>query len=242
MGGDIFSSRSGFLKSGQIVTGQTSLIYKGKDGTGRVITPDSYITRSEIGDIGAMNDELVLYGKNMISTALTDRDITTSSTATFEQMADNIRRVGTIKLSDYGGYLASTEVHAPMFYAGYLGVPTSALAGTTSTMMRWTQGRGLTSRWDSFEREDPSCNMFSNIELLGYTKICNKNVKDNYGNQLLVVIYEPDYYNGVYNIYKMTLPGGTTEHRTNLPFTPKNVPYTIIEGQSNGYDHVIWFE
>ena len=40
-----------------------------------------------------MNDELVLYGKNMISTALTDRDVATSSTATFEQMADNIRRV-----------------------------------------------------------------------------------------------------------------------------------------------------
>lgn len=225
-----------------MITGQTGLIYKGNDGTGRVITPDSYITRSEIGDIGAMNDELVLYGKNMISTALTDRDITTSSTATFEQMADNIRRVGTVKLSDYGGYLASTEVHAPMFYAGYIAVPNSALAATTSTMIRWTQGKGLTSRWDSFSSTDPTCNMFSNIELLGYTKICNKNVKDNYGNSLLVVIYEPDYYNGVYNIYKMTLSGGTTEHKTDLPFTPKNVPYTIIEGQSNGYDHVIWFE
>lgn len=88
-----------------------------------------------------MNDELVLYGKNMISTALTDRDITTSSTDTFEQMANNIRRVGTVKLSDYGGYLASTEVHAPMFFAGYIAVPNSALAETTSTMMRWTQER-----------------------------------------------------------------------------------------------------
>ena len=237
MGGDIFSSRSGFLKSGQIVTGQTSLIYKGKDGTGRVITPDSYITRSEIGDIGAMNDELVLYGKNMISSALTDRDVATSSTATFEQMAENIRRVGTSKLSDYGGYLASTEVHAPMFSSGYV-----STSGVISSMMRWVQGRGLVSRWDGFTTDNPSTNTFPNIELLGYTKIITKNVKDNYSNSLYVAFYEPDYYNNRYNIYTLDIRGGTTEHITDLPFTPKNVPYIIIEGASNGYAHVIRFE
>lgn len=239
MGGDIFSSRSGFLKSGQIVTGQTSLIYKGKDGAGRVITPDSYITRSEIGDIGAMNDELVLYGKNMISTALTDRDITTSPTATFEQMADNIRRVGTIKLSDYGGYLASTEVHAPMFSAVHYRNITSS---TSRARILWEQGKGLTSRWDGFGSSTYIPNIFYNVELLGYTKICNKNVKDNVSNALYVVIYEPDYYNNIYNVYPLELRGGITEHRTDLPFTPKNVPYIIMEGISNGYDHVIWFE
>ena len=42
MGGDIFSSRSGFLKSGQLVTGSTGLIYKGSDGTSRSINPDKY--------------------------------------------------------------------------------------------------------------------------------------------------------------------------------------------------------
>ena len=31
-----------FLKSGQLITGQTGLIYKGKDGTGRIIKPDEY--------------------------------------------------------------------------------------------------------------------------------------------------------------------------------------------------------
>lgn len=237
MGGDIFSSRSGFLKSGQLVTGQTSLIYKGKDGTGRVITPDSYITRSEIGDIGAMNDELVLYGKNMISTALTDRDVATSSTATFEQMAENIRRVGTSKLSDYGGYLASTEVHAPMFSSGYV-----STSGPISSMVHWTQGKGLTSRWDGFTVDNPLTNTFPDIELLGYTKIITKYVKDDYGNRLYVAFFEPDYYNNRYNVYRMEIPGGTTERITNLPFTPKNVPYIIIEGASNGYNHVIRFE
>lgn len=42
MGGDIFSSRSGFLKSGQLITGSTSLLYKGSDGTSRIINPDKY--------------------------------------------------------------------------------------------------------------------------------------------------------------------------------------------------------
>ena len=95
MGGEFSSvfSRPGFLKSGQLITGQTGLIYKGKDGTGRVITPDSYITRSEIGDIGAMNDELVLYGKNMIADAITYKGVSTVNTDTFEQMASNIRNI-----------------------------------------------------------------------------------------------------------------------------------------------------
>lgn len=75
------------------MTGQTGLIYKGNDGTGRVITPDSYITRSEIGDIGAMNDELVLYGKNMIADAITYKGVSTINTDTFEQMASNIRNI-----------------------------------------------------------------------------------------------------------------------------------------------------
>ena len=233
-----FSKWSDFLKSGQLVTGQTILIYKGNDGTGRVITPDSYITRSEIGDIGAMNDELVLYGKNMISTALTDRDVATSSTATFEQMAENIRRVGTSKLSDYGGYLASTEVHAPMFSSGYV-----STSGVISSMMRWTQGRGLVSRWDGFTTDNPSTNTFPNIELLGYTKIITKYVSNNVSNSLYIAIYEPDYYNNNCNIYTLNISmHGTNECIKDLPFTPKNVPYIIIEGASNGYAHVIRFE
>ena len=186
-----------------------------------------------------MNDELVLYGKNMISTALTDRDITTSSTATFEQMANNIRRVGTVKLSDYGGYLASTEVHAPMFSAVHYRNISST---TNSATIFWEQGKGLTSIWDGFGNTAYMPNLFYNVELLGYTKICSKNVKDNVGNALYVVIYEPDYYNNIYNVYPLSISGGTTEHRTNLPFTPKNVPYIIMEGQTNGCQHVIWFE
>ena len=82
-----------FLKSGQLMTGSTGLIYKGSDGTGRIITPDSYITRSEIGDIGAMNDELVLYGKNMIADAITFKGVSTQNTDTFEQMSSNIRNI-----------------------------------------------------------------------------------------------------------------------------------------------------
>ena len=89
-----FLHRPVFLKSGQIVTGQTGLIYKGKDGTGRVIKPDEYALKSEVeGVVGEMNDELVKYGKEKISEAITEKGVPTASTEMFDQMATNIRSI-----------------------------------------------------------------------------------------------------------------------------------------------------
>ena len=94
----ILSSRPGFLKSGQLITGQTGLIYKGKDGTGRIIKPDEYALKSEVeGVVGDMNNELVKYGKEKISEAITEKGVPTSTSDSFDQMAANI---GAIK-SEY---------------------------------------------------------------------------------------------------------------------------------------------
>ena len=90
--------RPGFLKSGQLITGQTGLIYKGKDGTGRIIKPDEYALKSEVeGVVGDMNNELVKYGKEKISEAITEKGVPTSTSDSFDQMAANI---GAIK-SEY---------------------------------------------------------------------------------------------------------------------------------------------
>ena len=76
------------------MTGQTGLIYKGKDGTGRVIKPDEYALKSEVeGVVGEMNDELVKYGKEKISEAITEKGVPTASTEMFDQMATNIRSI-----------------------------------------------------------------------------------------------------------------------------------------------------
>ena len=87
-----------FLKSGQLVTGSTGLIYKGNDGTGRIIKPDEYALKSEVeGVVGEMNDELVKYGKEKISEAITEKGVPTSTSDSFDKMAENI---GAIK-SEY---------------------------------------------------------------------------------------------------------------------------------------------
>ena len=91
MGGD-FSSvipRSGFLKSGQLITGQTGLIYKGKDGTSRIIKPDEYATTTQLNEVKTS----VSNGKSLIASAITDKGVSTASDATFQTMSNNIRNI-----------------------------------------------------------------------------------------------------------------------------------------------------
>ena len=120
-------SRPVFLKSGQLVTGQTSLIYKGNDGTSRIINPDNYqpkgsyavsnhshnganlsfdSTRS-INDVINNNYSMIVNanneisslktsvsnGKSAVASAITDKGVSTSATASFNTMANNIRKI-----------------------------------------------------------------------------------------------------------------------------------------------------
>ena len=127
MGGDIFSSRSGFLTHGQLITGQTGLIYKGYDGTGRIIKPDdyqpkgsyaaanhshnganlSYDNTRSINDVINNNYSMIVNanseisnlkssvsnGKSAVASAITDKGVSTSATASFNTMANNIRSI-----------------------------------------------------------------------------------------------------------------------------------------------------
>lgn len=78
-----------------MITGSTKLLYKGTDGTSRTIDPDNYALKSDMGDYSDMNNELVKYGKDVISNAITDKGIATSSTDSFDTMAINIRNIST---------------------------------------------------------------------------------------------------------------------------------------------------
>ena len=80
-----------FLKSGQLITGKTGLIYKGKDGTGRIIKPDEYATISQLNELKTS----VSNGKSAVASAITDKGVSTSATASFNTMANNIRSIST---------------------------------------------------------------------------------------------------------------------------------------------------
>ena len=109
MGGDIFSPRSGFQKSGQLITGSTSLLYKGSDGTSRSINPDEYQPKGSYATANhnhngvyatvAQLNELktsVSNGKSLIASAITDKGVSTASDATFQTMSNNIRNITSI--------------------------------------------------------------------------------------------------------------------------------------------------
>ena len=71
------------------MTGQTSLIYKGNDGTARIITPDNYSTVSQYNELKIS----VSNGKSAVASAITDKGVSTSATASFDTMASNIRSI-----------------------------------------------------------------------------------------------------------------------------------------------------
>ena len=95
-----------------MITGSTSLLYKGSDGTSRFINPDNYQPK---GNYAAANhnhngvyqsvgsyattaqlNELktsVSNGKSLIASAITDKGVSTASDATFQTMSNNIRSI-----------------------------------------------------------------------------------------------------------------------------------------------------
>ena len=77
------------------MTGSTGLIYKGSDGTGRVINPNnyqpvgSYATTAQLDEVKTS----VSNGKSLIASAITDKGVSTASDATFQTMSNNIRKI-----------------------------------------------------------------------------------------------------------------------------------------------------
>lgn len=78
-----------------MITGSTSLLYKGSDGTSRSINPDNYQPKGSYATTAQL-DELktsVSNGKSLIASAITDKGVSTASNATFQTMANNIRNI-----------------------------------------------------------------------------------------------------------------------------------------------------
>ena len=148
------------------MTGQTSLIYKGSDGTARIINPANYqpvgsyasashnhsaanITSGTLavarggtgqtsvdttptsgskkmctsGGIYTAINELktsVSNGKSAVASAITDKGVSTSATASFNTMANNIRKIQTAagsiyNLADYDGALFNNDTNTLYF-------------------------------------------------------------------------------------------------------------------------------
>ena len=179
-----FSKWSVFLKSGQLVTGTTSLLYKGSDGTSRSINPDNYqpkgsyaaashnhsasnitsgtlaVARGGTGQTSvdttptsgskkmctsggiytAINDlkTSVSNGKSAVASAITDKGVSTSATASFDTMANNIRSINQGLTIQYIGELYTSSMpsnHLNKTYSisGYLTAPYSIYLGSNNT-------------------------------------------------------------------------------------------------------------
>lgn len=88
---------SDFLKSGQLITGSASLLYKGSDGIARTINPSNYQPVGSYATTAQLNEvkTSVSNGKSLIASAITDKGVSTASDATFQTMANNIRALST---------------------------------------------------------------------------------------------------------------------------------------------------
>ena len=273
----------GFLKSGQLVTGSTSLLYKGFDGTGRSLNPDnyqpkgnyasanhnhtgvyqpvgSYATTTELNEVKTS----VSNGKSAVASAITDKGVSTSATASFDTMASNIRQI--VGVSDSlvnlpGGWLYSktTFVHGIVlgwFYDAHgnttLTYPllsnnvkvVSGIDTTTYTnLINWRSGYGSSTRLDRFydAGENGDGNYFFGINLQGYTKI-TANAYNYSGGALSTgdvnICLAQINSDGVLKLYRYTIRNTTVS----LGFTGNSRPYMIIAGlaNQNGY-HTIQF-
>ena len=141
----------GFLSSGQLVTGQTGLIYKGSDGTGRIIKPDNYQPKGSYADANhnhngtyatvAQYNELktsVSNGKSAVASAITDKGVSTSATASFNTMASNIRSINQGLTIQYIGELYASNMPAKSLsktysITGYLSRVYSGYFGQNNT-------------------------------------------------------------------------------------------------------------
>ena len=114
--------RPDFLRSGQLITGQTGLIYKGYDGIGRIINPNNYQPVGSYATVSQLNElkTSVSNGKSLIASAITDKGVSTASDATFQTMSNNIRSIQTAAGSIYDitahdGTLFDNDTNASYF-------------------------------------------------------------------------------------------------------------------------------
>ena len=150
------------------MTGQTSLIYKGYDGTSRILNPASYAAANHnhngvyqpAGSYAAANHNhsgvyqpvgsyattaqlnevktSVSNGKSAVASAITDKGVSTSATASFNTMANNIRKINQGLTIQYIGELytismPSNHLNKTYTISGYLTATYSVYLGSNNT-------------------------------------------------------------------------------------------------------------
>ena len=246
---------SDFLKSGQIAVGKSILFYKGINNTIQSYDP------SDISDLKTS----VSNGKSLIASAITDKGVSTASSATFQTMASNIGKIETISgslINLPNGYLYSTSTYVPGFIlswfdeshgnstlnypinSNYVTVIFGAGYKTYTNLINWESGRGSNTRSNGFYGmySESRGNIFTGINLKGYTTINIKMTENDVGN---VHVFLIQYLSSdVLQLYRYTINASSSTSyigSASLGFTGNSRPYTIICGESNGCYHTIQF-
>ena len=150
------------------MTGQTGLIYKGSDGTARILNPSNYAAANHnhngvyqpVGSYAAANHNhngvyqpvgsyattaqlnevktSVSNGKSAVASAITDKGVSTSATASFNAMASNIRSINQGLTIQYIGELYTHNMpsnHLDKTYtiSGYLTANYTVYLGSDTT-------------------------------------------------------------------------------------------------------------
>ena len=204
-------------------------------------------------------------GKSAVASAITDKGVSTSATASFNTMANNIRSIETVSgslINLPNGYLYSTSAFVHGFRLGwfdesqgnttltypinsnYVFVAFGAGGKTYTNLINWESGRGSNTRVDSFYKmhSEGYGNYFTGINLKGYTKINIKMTENRVGTVYMFLIQLLS--SGVLQLYRYTINASSSSNYSgtiSLGFTGNSRPYTIICGASNGYYHTIQF-
>ena len=266
------------------MTGQTSLIYKGNDGTARIINPASYQPAGSYAAANHNHDGVyqpagsyatttqlnevktsVSNGKSLIASAITDKGVSTASSATFQTMASNIGKIETVSgslINLPNGYLYSTSTFVHGFSMSWfneahgnstLTYPISsdnvtvlfgAGSSTYTNFISWTNGKGSSTYVNSYYQmyNNGNGNYFSGINLKGYKTINIKFTENENGSVYMFIVQILP--TGVLQLYRYTISASSSTSysgTTSLGFTGNSSPYTIICGATNGYYHTVQF-
>ena len=204
-------------------------------------------------------------GKSAVASAITDKGVSTSATASFDTMASNIRSIETASgslINLPNGYLYSTTTFVHGFSmswfnessgnstldypinSNYAFIAFGAGGREYTNFIDWTSGRGSNSRADSYYEmyEKRYGNIFTGINLKGYTKVNIKMTDNQVGNVYMFIVQILP--SGVLQLYRYTINASSSTNysgTTSLGFTGNSRPYTIICGAFNGYYHTVQF-
>lgn len=219
------------------------------------------VINSNYNFINSVNNEVsslkssVSSGKTQIASAITDKGVSTAASATFSQMANNIRSIETVSgslINLPNGYLYSTSTFVHGFSMGWFddSYVTSSYPvnsnyvntkyKTCTNLINWESGRGSNTRVDRYYDmyNNGNGNYFSGINLKGYTQINVKMTERQNGNVYMFIVQLLP--SGVLQLYRYTISANYSG-TVSLGFTGNSRPYTIICGAFNGYYHTIQF-